>query len=114
LEWNRSSNPSLTPHTPGGCTTYLGAITIDGSRVTQRNVAYYLGAHVAPFIPPGSVRLTTSWSKGDGSYIDHVAFRLPNGRTTVFFNSQYWEDIRVYVGGRELILPPRSLVTVQF
>ncbi|HCH64007.1 MAG: glucosylceramidase, partial [Deltaproteobacteria bacterium] len=30
IEWNLSSNPSLTPHTFGGCNRCLGAVTIDG------------------------------------------------------------------------------------
>jgi len=114
LEFNLSSNPSLTPRTPGGCTKCLGAITISGSSVTKRNVAYYLAAQVAPFVPPGSVRVGSSWSGGDASHIDQVAFQLPNGKTTVLLANQYWEDIAIRIGGKQVTLPSRSFVTVQF
>ncbi|MBS1567611.1 MAG: glucosylceramidase, partial [Bacteroidetes bacterium] len=40
LEWNLANDPNYQPHTPGGCNTCLGALTI-GSTVT-RNVSYYI------------------------------------------------------------------------
>jgi len=118
LEWNLSSNPTLTPHARGGCTKCLGAITIDGNTIIRRNVAYYMVAHVAPYLPSGSVRNASSWSGGggdDGRQIHHVAFRLSNEKTTVLMNNESLEeDIKVLVGGKELTLPSRSVVTVQF
>ena len=33
LEWNLASDPQTGIHTPGGCTTCLGAITIDATRL---------------------------------------------------------------------------------
>jgi glucosylceramidase len=75
IEWNLSSNPSLTPHTDrGGCDRCLGAITIDGDKVT-RNPAYYIIAHAAKFVRPGSVRIA---SNSDDS-LPNVAFRTPAG-----------------------------------
>src|SRR5690606_31022119 len=41
LEWNLAADPNNDPHTNGGCTACLGAITIGGSNIT-RNVAYYI------------------------------------------------------------------------
>ncbi|WP_052695002.1 glycoside hydrolase family 30 protein [Hymenobacter sp. AT01-02] len=38
LEWNLASDQNFGPHTPGGCSTCLGAVTINGNTVT-RNVA---------------------------------------------------------------------------
>lgn len=73
IEWNISSNPSLTPHTDGGCTLCLGAVTIDGNRVI-RNPGYYVMAHVAPFVPPGSVRINSTYNV---SY-PNVAFLTPD------------------------------------
>jgi glucosylceramidase len=32
LEWNLASGPRYEPHTPGGCTTCLGTVTIDGNK----------------------------------------------------------------------------------
>jgi glucosylceramidase len=37
LEWNLANDASYGPHTPGGCTTCKGALTITGSSI-QRNV----------------------------------------------------------------------------
>lgn len=114
LEWNLSSNSALTPHTPGGCTKCLGAITIDGDVVSQRNIAYYMVAHAAPFIPRGAVRVGSSLSGGDSSHIHHVALQLPNGKITVLFAYHYWEPVVVRLGGEQVTLPGRSLVTLQF
>ena len=41
LQWNLAADPNSNPHTDGGCTECLGAITIDGNSVT-RNPAYYI------------------------------------------------------------------------
>jgi glucosylceramidase len=59
LEWNLANDPSFGPHTPGGCNTCKGALTISGSSVT-RNVGYYIIAHASKFVPPGSVRTSSS------------------------------------------------------
>jgi len=76
LEWNLSSNPELTPHTDrGGCNRCLGAVTIDGDIVT-RNPAYYIIAHAARFVRPGSVRIGSN----ELEQLPNVAFRTPNGR----------------------------------
>ena len=59
LEWNLANDPSFGPHTPGGCTTCKGALTISGSSIT-RNVGYYTVAHASKFVPPGSVRISST------------------------------------------------------
>jgi len=56
LEWNLANDPSFSMHTPGGCTTCKGALTINGNSAS-RNVAYYIIAHASKFVPPGSVRI---------------------------------------------------------
>ncbi|MBC7744277.1 MAG: glucosylceramidase [Flavobacterium sp.] len=56
LEWNLASDPLQNPHTEGGCTQCLGAVTIDGNQVIQ-NPAYYIIAHASKFVRPGSVRI---------------------------------------------------------
>jgi glucosylceramidase len=79
LEWNITSNPTLTPHTDrGGCDRCLGAVTIDGDRVT-RNSAYYIIAHAAKFVRPGSVRVATSYP----DTLPNVAFKSPEGKTVL-------------------------------
>lgn len=74
LEWNLANDPSFGPHTPGGCTTCKGALTIS-SNVT-RNVSYYIIAHASKFVPAGSVRV---FSNNSGSLYT-VAFVTPEGK----------------------------------
>jgi glucosylceramidase len=79
LEWNMSSNPTLTPYTQrGGCDRCLGAVTIDGDSVT-RNPAYYILAHASKFVPPGSIRLDTN----EIEQFANVAFLRPDGKTAL-------------------------------
>lgn len=76
LEWNLASDSKLEPHTDrGGCDRCLGAITIDGNRVT-RNPAYYIIAHASKFVRPGSVRVASNEPPG----LPNVAFKTPDGR----------------------------------
>src|SRR5690606_39083478 len=74
LEWNLAADPDCKPHTPGGESHCLGAITIDND--VTRNVAYYLIGHASKFIPPGSVRVASS----DHDVLRNAAFRTQDGR----------------------------------
>ncbi|MEH6306920.1 glycoside hydrolase family 30 beta sandwich domain-containing protein [Olivibacter sp. CPCC 100613] len=75
LEWNLAADASYNPHTPdGGCTSCLGALTIDGNRVT-RNVAYYIIGHASKFVPTGSKRIASALIDG----LPNVAFLTPQG-----------------------------------
>lgn len=74
LEWNLASDPNYSIHTPGGCTTCKGALTIISGYT--RNVAYYIIAHASKFVTPGSVRIA---SNNTGS-LYNVAFRRPDGK----------------------------------
>ncbi|WP_225616173.1 glycoside hydrolase family 30 protein [Methylomonas albis] len=73
LEWNLASDPFCGPHTPGGEARCVGALTIDGDQVT-RNVAYYIIAHAAKWIRPGSLRVHS-----DEQVLPNVAFLTPEG-----------------------------------
>lgn len=75
FEWNLANDVNYGPHTPGGCTTCKGALTIDGDAV-KRNVAYYIIAHISKFVPPGSVRIGSNVSGN----LQNVAFKTPSGR----------------------------------
>ncbi|WP_437393254.1 glucosylceramidase [Olivibacter sp. SA151] len=76
LEWNLAADASYNPHTPdGGCTSCLGALTIDGDRVS-RNVAYYIIGHVSKFVPTGSKRIASTWMDS----LPNVAFLTPEGK----------------------------------
>ena len=75
LEWNLAADPEQNPHTPGGCTECLGAVTLAGNTVT-RNPAYYIIAHASKFVRPGSVRIAS----GAAGTLPNVAFRTPDGQ----------------------------------
>jgi glucosylceramidase len=78
LEWNLAADPKNQPHTPGGCSSCLGAVTIDGNKVT-RNPAYYVVAHASKFVRPGSVRIATN----ELQLLPNVAFKTPGDRTVL-------------------------------
>ena len=75
LEWNLASDPNNDPHTIGGCDKCLGTITINGNAVT-RNPAYYILAHAAKFVRPGSVRVDSNSTLS----LPNVAFKTPDGK----------------------------------
>ena len=74
LEWNLASDPTYQPHTQGGCTSCMGALTI-GNSVT-RNVSYYIIAHASKFVRPGSVRIAST----ETTTLTTVAFKNPQGK----------------------------------
>jgi glucosylceramidase len=76
LEWNLASDPSYHPHTEGGCTSCLGAVTITNGSSVTRNVAYYIIAHASKFVPAGSVRIGSDLA----STLQNVAFKTPEGK----------------------------------
>lgn len=73
LEWNLASDPFYCPHTPGGEARCVGALTI-GERIT-RNVAYYVIAHAAKFVRPGSARIYSDAQTA----LPNAAFLTPAG-----------------------------------
>jgi glucosylceramidase len=76
LEWNLANNGYFGPHTDGGCDVCKGAITVQSSSSFTRNVGYYIVAHISKFVPPGSVRISSSIT-GD---LNNVAFKTPTGK----------------------------------
>jgi len=77
LEWNLAADPEYKPHTVGGCTSCLGAITI--GQDVSRNVAYYIIGHASKFVPAGSVRISSNLI----DELDNVAFKTPGGKTVL-------------------------------
>ena len=75
IEWNLASNSELGPHTIGGCSTCLGALTISGESVTKRNVSYYIIAHASKYVRPGAIRISSTYF-GD---LPNVAFKNTDG-----------------------------------
>jgi glucosylceramidase len=83
LEWNLASDATYNPHTSGGCSDCLGAVTIAGNTVT-RNPAYYSIAHASKFVRPGSVRVGTNMLTN----LPNVAYKTPAGkRVLIVLNS---------------------------
>jgi len=83
LEWNLAADAQQNPHTPGGCTECLGAVTLQDDAVT-RNVAYYIIAHASKFARPGSVRIES----GTPDKLPNVAFKAPNGQKVVVVENE--------------------------
>lgn len=81
LEWNLANDAGFGPHTPGGCTTCKGALTISGT--VTRNVAYYIVAHASKFVPAGSVRIGSNVT---GS-LQNVAFLTPAGKKVLIVSN---------------------------
>ncbi|MFM1793947.1 MAG: hypothetical protein RL642_332 [Bacteroidota bacterium] len=111
LEWNLANDASFGPHTPGGCTACKGALTIDGSVIT-RNVPYYIIAHAAKFIPPGSVRIGST----NLPNLPAVAFKTPAGRIVVLLlnDSNQTQSINVALGDRwvKVDVTSRAVATI--
>jgi glucosylceramidase len=74
LEWNLASDPEFTLHTPNGAVGALGGVTIGDT--IKRNPGYYLMAHAARFIRPGSVRVHSS----EVDPLPNVACLTPDSR----------------------------------
>lgn len=76
LLWNLAADPQNKPFTDrGGCDACQGAVTIDSNKFT-RNAAYYVIAHAAKFIRPGSVRIASN----ELDALSNVAFKTPQGK----------------------------------
>ena len=82
LEWNLAADPQQNPHTIGGCTECLGAITI-GENVV-RNPAYYVVAHASKFVRPNSVRIASNITMS----LPNVAFKTPNGKVVLIVQNE--------------------------
>jgi glucosylceramidase len=91
IEWNLASDPLYDPHTPGGCTSCEGAITINSGYT--RNVSYYTLAHASKFVPAGSVRIESN----SLPTLPNVAFITPDGRKVliVLNNSDKTETFNI-------------------
>lgn len=110
IEWNLASDPNYQPHTQGGCSECKGALTISGNNIT-RNESYYIVAHASKFVPPGSVRISSSAING----LTNVAFKTPQGKkvllvlndgsSAINFNIKYKDEQAI------ITIPASSVVT---
>lgn len=76
LEWNLCSDPNYSIHTSGGCTTCKGALTINGSNLTARNVSYYIIGHASRVMDADARRIEATTS---ASNIKYAATQNPDG-----------------------------------
>ncbi len=111
IEWNLANDPENKPFTDrGGCNKCLGAITIDKDSVA-RNPAYYIIAHAAKFVKPGSVRIA---STTDG-VLPNVAFKTPQGKTVLIVLNNTAEEKKISIAsnkkGINTALPAASVAT---
>jgi glucosylceramidase len=100
IEWNLASDPKCDLHTEGGCSQCLGTVTINGNAVT-RNPAYYILAHAAKFVRPGSVRVSTNVPVN----LPNVAFRTPEGKKVLIVINTSPERKNFSVKFRGVTLP---------
>lgn len=110
LEWNLAADPNQDPHTEGGCTQCLGAITI-GNGLVQKNVAWYIIAHASKFVRPGSQRIATNMPDG----LPNVAFTTPDGKKVLIIQneSETEKSMAIRVGTKNLqtSLPAKAVAT---
>jgi glucosylceramidase len=83
LEWNLANDANFGPHTPGGCTTCKGGLTIKGADSFERNVGYYIIAHASKFVPAGSIRIGSTQTAN----LNSVSFKTPAGKTVLIIEN---------------------------
>jgi glucosylceramidase len=93
LEWNLAADENFNPHTPdGGCDLCQGALTIGKS--IKRNVSYYIIGHASKFVPPGSVRISSSVV----DQLPNVAFQAPDGKKVLIVINESKNELSFSIG----------------
>ena len=112
IEWNLANNLSIGPYTSGGCTTCLGAITINSSTQYTRNVSYYIIGQISKFVKSGSVRIGATVT---GTNLLATAFQNPDGTIAVLaYNSKSSsQTLKVSVGSQAFVatIPANTAAT---
>ena len=113
LTWNLVLDPAGGPHR-GGCDTCTPVVALDGPDVAAREADYYVLAHAAAFIPPGSVKIG---SLSDDAEFAPVAFLAPDGSVVVVLHYAGWQSpsVTLQLGETawEVPVAPWSLTTVR-
>lgn len=101
VAWTLATDTADGPHLTypdGPCTDCRGLVTVDVHKKTYEfQVDYYMMAQYARFMPRGARVLngTGSYSYADGSGIQSVATRNPDGTTTVAVENRFGNDVYV-------------------
>jgi glucosylceramidase len=100
IEWNLASDPNYYPHTAGGCSTCLGALTIGTS--VNRNVSYYIVAHASKFVIAGSVRIASD----NVGNLSSVAFKNPAGKKVLIVLNEGTSSQTFNIQFKDMIVTP--------
>lgn len=112
FEWNLASDSNHDPHTPGGCTDCLGALTINGINSYTKNVSYYIIGQISKFVAPNAQKIE---AVSNNSKILTTAFKNTDGSVVViaYNNNNNNRTIRVIDGAEafDYTLPKKSAVS---
>ena len=113
LEWNLATDASYGPHTTGGCTDCLGALTVNNSDNFDRNVSYYIIGHLSSFVQSGAKRIEVSTNS---PALLVSAFKNPDNSLIILaYNKFYFsQNVQLVVGSQKVdfSIPARSAVTL--
>lgn len=99
IAWALGTDGAFGPHlSTGGCQTCRGLVETNNGGCLL-NIDYYIIAQLSKFIPQGATILSGSgnFSYPDGSGIQRVASRNPDGTRTVVIWNSFGNDIYVTV-----------------
>ena len=106
IEWNLANDPSYGPHTPGGCTECLGALTISGQDIT-RNQSYYIVMQAAKFVSAGSIRIGLEVPES----MQAAAFKRPDGKIILLVQNEGRKK-NISIEKLNLEIPAQSVLTI--
>jgi glucosylceramidase len=106
IEWNLANDSTYGPHTPGGCTECLGALTISGQDIVK-NQSYYIVMQAARFVPAGSIRLSIVVPEG----IQAAAFKRPDGKIAIIVQNEGRKK-NITIEKLNLEIPAESVITI--
>jgi glucosylceramidase len=114
LEWNLVNGVDLKPHTDrGGCTSCLGALTIEGDQ-HLKNTAYYVVGHLSKWVRPGAHRIKSELT---GS-LQQVAFQNTDGKVVLLIQNEQMVDqtvaVEVFNKWVPIEVPAASTLTIKF
>lgn len=112
LLWNLAADEQEKPHTEGGCSNCLGAITIQNGDY-EKNVAYRILQQVSPFFLSNSKKIDITTSSPTTI---SVAFERIDGKIALLIvnDQSTFQEFTVYDSEKygTLRIPGKSAVTI--